>query len=122
RCRSMYHSTTVDPSLSFFLTTPPAAHLYTLSLHDALPICPRAGQRRAPVRATGRSVPTARCQPLPAPPRGAPRGSPRGGAGNGRSEEHTSELQSPDHLVCRRLLEKKMSIQGLCEGCLVALV
>src|SRR5258708_27513132 len=28
----------------------------------------------------------------------------------GRSEEHTSELQSPDHLVCRLLLEKKISI------------
>src|SRR5258708_31272918 len=28
-------------------------------------------------------------------------------AGKGRSEEHTSELQSPDHLVCRLLLEKK---------------
>src|SRR5258708_28357099 len=33
-------------------------------------------------------------------------GSPRD-AGNCRSEEHTSELQSPDHLVCRLLLEKK---------------
>src|SRR5947208_12057416 len=30
-----------------------------------------------------------------------------GAAGNVRSEEHTSELQSPDHLVCRLLLEKK---------------
>src|SRR5438876_8820060 len=30
-----------------------------------------------------------------------------GGAGNERSEEHTSELQSPVHLVCRLLLEKK---------------
>src|SRR5258708_10922049 len=30
-----------------------------------------------------------------------------------RSEEHTSELQSPDHLVCRLLLEKKKSKQGL---------
>src|SRR5690348_17754437 len=29
------------------------------------------------------------------------------GAGDGRSEEHTSELQSPVHLVCRLLLEKK---------------
>ena len=29
------------------------------------------------------------------------------GKGNVRSEEHTSELQSPDHLVCRLLLEKK---------------
>src|SRR5258708_10619775 len=31
-----------------------------------------------------------------------------------RSEEHTSELQSPDHLVCRLLLEKKKNI---CRGC-----
>src|SRR5258708_9167751 len=31
----------------------------------------------------------------------------------GRSEEHTSELQSPDHLVCRLLLEKKTSNSGL---------
>src|SRR5258708_12345994 len=30
-----------------------------------------------------------------------------------RSEEHTSELQSPDHLVCRLLLEKKKQIQPL---------
>src|SRR5258708_18054271 len=32
---------------------------------------------------------------------------PREGRGDSRSEEHTSELQSPDHLVCRLLLEKK---------------
>src|SRR5207244_6361073 len=32
--------------------------------------------------------------------------------GQGRSEEHTSELQSPDHLVCRLLLEKKKRRQG----------
>src|SRR5947208_13453423 len=32
---------------------------------------------------------------------------PRGTRAHGRSEEHTSELQSPDHLVCRLLLEKK---------------
>src|SRR5258708_26734585 len=30
-----------------------------------------------------------------------------------RSEEHTSELQSPDHLVCRLLLEKKNKIKGI---------
>src|SRR5258708_37947316 len=34
-------------------------------------------------------------------------GRPNGSAGRSRSEEHTSELQSPDHLVCRLLLEKK---------------
>src|SRR5258708_26724488 len=32
----------------------------------------------------------------------------------GRSEEHTSELQSPDHLVCRLLLEKKNTISSNC--------
>src|SRR5258708_30128039 len=32
---------------------------------------------------------------------------PNAGTARGRSEEHTSELQSPDHLVCRLLLEKK---------------
>src|SRR2546426_8836397 len=60
----------------------------------------------------------------PSPPRRAPRGSPQGRGrpgsrrappprhrpserGGGRSEEHTSELQSPCNLVCRLLLEKK---------------
>src|SRR5438552_5038173 len=33
-----------------------------------------------------------------------------------RSEEHTSELQSPDHLVCRLLLEKKKNDVGRCAG------
>src|SRR5947208_10514273 len=41
------------------------------------------------------------CTPYQVPPRGAAIGQARG-----RSEEHTSELQSPDHLVCRLLLEK----------------
>src|SRR5258708_28208708 len=44
------------------------------------------------------------------------RGQPRGAAVVGlRSEEHTSELQSPDHLVCRLLLEKK-NRQGYSPG------
>src|SRR5258708_15085753 len=33
-----------------------------------------------------------------------------------RSEEHTSELQSPDHLVCRLLLEKKKDLSTFCEN------
>src|SRR5438552_11799053 len=33
-----------------------------------------------------------------------------------RSEEHTSELQSPDHLVCRLLLEKKKISSAFCRG------
>src|SRR5258708_31901129 len=43
---------------------------------------------------------------LPSPPPASRRSQPRS-AGSHRSEEHTSELQSPDHLVCRLLLEKK---------------
>src|SRR5207244_4801742 len=35
-----------------------------------------------------------------------------GGDGDVRSEEHTSELQSPDHLVCRLLLEKKKQVKS----------
>src|SRR5258708_31535336 len=50
-----------------------------------------------------------RCAPgAPAArPRVRRSGGPRGRARLTRSEEHTSELQSPDHLVCRLLLEKK---------------
>src|SRR5256885_5122701 len=50
-----------------------------------------------------RSSPGARTRPLPSPP--APR--PGADARGPRSEEHTSELQSPCNLVCRLLLEKK---------------
>src|SRR2546430_12683071 len=69
----------------FFFNDTATTEIYTLSLHDALPI---SGQRRRRARSPGR-------------PRGElPRG-PR------RSEEHTSELQSQSNLVCRLLLEKK---------------
>src|SRR5207244_13125768 len=83
------------PSLSFF-HAPATTDIYTLSLHDALPICHRhvrPGQRRRRH-----------------PDRGAEhdgRRHDRRGSERHRSEEHTSELQSPDHLVCRLLLEKK---------------
>src|SRR5207244_12666726 len=90
----------------------------TLSLHDALPILRRAlwaAARRAgggelphglriavpllrPAMARGAGPPpdAALLQPLRAHARPV-----------ARSEEHTSELQSPDHIVCRLLLEKK---------------
>src|SRR5438552_16464931 len=78
--------------------------IYTLSLHDALPICaarPRAGAAAAGRAAAGPGGLHALRHPrLPARPDAE---DPR------RSEEHTSELQSPDHLVCRLLLEKKKS-------------
>src|SRR5437879_10505403 len=66
---------------------------YTLSLHDALPIssAPFPG---TPKCATTRSLPAA-SSPMPT-----------------RSEEHTSELQSPMYLVCRLLLEKKKFVSA----------
>src|SRR5690349_22326936 len=76
--------------LVFFFNDTATPEIYTLSLHDALPICtpgtsgdrhcpdPESGTRRCPLRS--------RCR---------------------RSEEHTSELQSRRDLVCRLLLEKK---------------
>src|SRR5256885_13165493 len=90
-------------SLSFFFFNDTATtEIYTLSLHDALPISRGAGRSRRksdPARRGRWRGP----QASPGCPRGsrAPRGAPR------RSEEHTSELQSPCNLVCRLLLEKK---------------
>src|SRR5207248_9238875 len=76
--------------LLFFSTHPSPARTYTLSLHDALPIS-----------ASRRSGRTSRATPRPS------RCSTPASSGSGRSEEHTSELQSPYDLVCRLLLEKK---------------
>src|SRR5690242_21488263 len=70
----------------FFFNDTATTEIYTLSLHDALPIFP--ARAALPLRARG-------ARPLP------------GGAPLPRSEEHTSELQSHVNLVCRLLLEKK---------------
>src|SRR5262245_65529245 len=75
------------------ITTPTSA-LYTLSLHDALPIS--LGDDPAPARDVAERDAL-----------GRPRPQPGGPAHRGRSEEHTSELQSLRHIVCRLLLEKK---------------
>src|SRR5439155_21870458 len=75
--------------LSFFFKDPPPPEIYTLSLHDALPISMR-------LRSAARRA------------RACRRVSIRAGTDrSARSEEHTSELQSRGHLVCRLLLEKK---------------
>src|SRR5438876_8772168 len=80
----------------FFFSDTPTTEIYTLSLHDALPIY-RGAAHGDPGTARGRSS-CARDRP-PAGHDGAEQPI--------RSEEHTSELQSPVHLVCRLLLEKK---------------
>src|SRR3712207_7047134 len=64
-----------------------------------------SGSSAAPVRRRGESVPAARWRG-----RGDRAGSSVGGTGRARSEEHTSELQSRQYLVCRLLLEKKKKI------------
>src|SRR5207302_8501545 len=99
RRRSPYHRTTASDPLravssrtiphpvlpSFFsFNDPTPTEIYTLSLHDALPISARAAA--APPCRSARPPPCRRAC---------------------RSEEHTSELQSRENLVCRLLLEKK---------------
>src|SRR5205807_6005957 len=105
------------PLFFFFLyTSPPSTPTSTLSLHDALPICHRNSARSRP---SGYGVARGFCGPcFSAGPAKSIRlrtfcGTlfaatiARCGAKRVRSEEHTSELQSPCNLVCRLLLEKK---------------
>src|SRR5690348_17541954 len=94
----------------FFFPATATTEIYTLSLHDALPIFGE-GAVREPV--VGFGVDEKACR----------QGIDREGSGrlgnattHYRSEEHTSELQSPVHLVCRLLLEKKKKIRDDCLG------
>src|SRR5437762_11851402 len=82
------------PFFFFNHTAPP--EIYTLSLHDALPI---SASKTC-------SSPAATCCAVAAPA-SACSASPPSSPKPVRSEEHTSELQSPMYLVCRLLLEKK---------------
>src|SRR5215475_16213115 len=72
--------------LFFFVNDTATTEIYTLSLHDALPISPCS---RAAFASAGAPSCSRCCW------------------SRGRSEEHTSELQSRENLVCRLLLEKK---------------
>src|SRR5207244_11888518 len=88
-----------------------------LSLHDALPICVHPARSNSHMTAAPpSSFATAGLQSRMAVRLFCCHVSRRCGDGKAvytfpnRSEEHTSELQSPDHLVCRLLLEKKNSI------------
>src|SRR5258708_4858856 len=89
----------------FFFNDTATTEIYTLSLPDALPICGRrAGGRRPARRRRDRRRDRRARAPGDSRAEPAPRARESPGA---RSEEHTSELQSPDHIVCRLLLEKK---------------
>src|SRR2546429_6138518 len=80
----------------FFFNDTATTEIYTLSLHDALPISLRPPWP-ASISVLSRN----------GPPWAAARRRAIHLAGSWRSEEHTSELQSRLHLVCRLLLEKK---------------
>src|SRR3712207_7167136 len=91
----------------FFFNDTATTEIYTLSLHDALPISGSGGGQHAhpglrPARLR-QDAPARRLGPR------VGRAVRLGDAGRGgrRSEEHTSELQSRQYLVCRLLLEKK---------------
>src|SRR2546423_10978543 len=93
----------------FFFNDTATTEIYTLSLHDALPICARRGAQGAAGNVRGRNARKAADRSAAASGRiaGLARVAHRGGSGAARSEEHTSELQSPAYLVCRLLLAKK---------------
>src|ERR1022692_5152144 len=94
--RSLMLVALLDLSLFFFFNDTATTEIYTLSLHDALPICSTTlPERTTPYPRSGRALAyRLRCRY--------------------RSEEHTSELQSPCNLVCRLLLEKKSINTVLC--------
>src|SRR2546427_9692500 len=88
---SFYVSSCLATPCFFFFNDTATTEIYTLSLHDALPICalrPRVDGER------GHCVQKKRLDVV------------------ARSEEHTSELQSQSNLVCRLLLEKKKEHRG----------
>src|SRR5260370_29985739 len=114
----------LDPKflVFFFFNDTATTEIYTLSLHDALPICPlvprtkRAASRTLSGGASTRPAMVMvrfsnEMRPIKAPPVSrAPQRSASAWiacATGDRSEEHTSELQSHLNLVCRLLLEKK---------------
>src|SRR3712207_8648815 len=94
----------------FFFNDTATTEIYTLSLHDALPIYRRRPDRGGAQR---RGVPPGGRAHRRGPPAARPGGTPvmiRRPDHHGswlRSEEHTSELQSRQYIVCRLLLEKK---------------
>src|SRR3712207_7029489 len=98
----------IGMSFIFFFNDTATTEIYTLSLHDALPIFVWNGPGFAhPVPIVSGGVQRVASQPPLAPTELALERLTLGPASGARSEEHTSELQSRQYLVCRLLLEKK---------------
>src|SRR2546427_6657597 len=92
----------------FFFNDTATTEIYTLSLHDALPICNVGTPAMRQGGSSSRSV--AGASRRSASQRASMRTTASLASSTGRSEEHTSELQSQSNLVCRLLLEKKKNI------------
>src|SRR3712207_8231002 len=92
----------------FFFNEPATTEIYPLSLHDALPVLALRQQARLvfDVRAARADLRAARAE--------AQEGKAEVRRLAARSEEHTSELQSRQYLVCRLLLEKKKVKRSTC--------
>src|SRR3712207_6899154 len=86
-------------SCFFFFNDTATTEIYTLSLHDALPICRCQPRGRGTIVGSSPSSRRRYSRPSAAVCSSVRR--------TARSEEHTSELQSRQYLVCRLLLEKK---------------
>src|SRR2546421_6608161 len=108
--------------MPFFFNDAATTEIYTLSLHDALPICKTGWNRHS--TATDCRRPSSSTTAIPGETRRASAGpssrcgcsssaSPSCTADPTRSEEHTSELQSRSDLVCRLLLDKKKKTNTL---------
>src|SRR3712207_8758470 len=89
-----------------FFNDAATTEIYTLSLHDALPISDSSVRTRIRLHSSQRTTASGGCLAIPArsPLLSSRLHPPHRRA---RSEEHTSELQSRQYLVCRLLLEKK---------------
>src|SRR3712207_7112255 len=99
----------------FFFNDTATTEIYTLSLHDALPISLDARIKRCRVGTTGNRgqfrLHTGPMVPFGDGHQGYP--TPKS---TSRSEEHTSELQSRQYLVCRLLLEKKKKNKNISDS------
>src|SRR5690606_41857080 len=103
------------PMLPHLQTAPAPAEIDTLSLHDALPILGQRGREQHGAHKKHAQVARAGFEREDAPPKVAAEGKGNDAerdeelkaCAEQRSEEHTSELQSRENLVCRLLLEKK---------------
>src|SRR5207253_10564620 len=104
---------------TFLSQAPPTTPLYTLSLHDALPISPYSSLKRELSSSKARISTTSGLGSAVSRRSSFPSSAAksdywmvnRSNSPIWRSEEHTSELQSRGHLVCRLLLEKKKKTQ-----------